>query len=83
MKTIYVGNLSYDADETDLNELFSEYGEVHSAKLIKDHSTGRSKGFGFIEMDDEKAEQAISSLDGTDYMDRKMVVNEARPRSRD
>lgn len=82
MKTIYVGNLSYDADESDLNELFAQYGEVHSAKIVKDHFSGRSKGFAFVEMDEETAEQAISSLDGSEYMSRKMVVNEARPRSK-
>ncbi len=79
--TIYVGNLSYDADEHDLKELFSQFGEVTSAKLIKDAASGRSKGFGFIEMADEsQSKRAISDLHESRFMNRNIIVNEARPK---
>jgi len=79
--TIYVGNLSYQASENELNTLFSEYGEVSSVKIMKDKFTGRSKGFAFIEMADSAAgNKAIESLHQTDFKERKMIVNEARPR---
>lgn len=80
-KKIYVGNLSYNADEESLRELFSQAGEVQSVNIITDAATGRSRGFGFVEMaSDEDAEKAISTLNGTTFMDRSLVVNEARPR---
>jgi RNA recognition motif-containing protein len=79
--TIYVGNLSYKASESELNSLFSSYGEVSSVKIMTDKFTGRSKGFGFIEMpDNSSATKAIESLHQTDFKERKLIVNEARPR---
>ena len=79
-KKIYVGNLSYDVTEDVLRETFEKIGEVRSAKVIKDEVTGRSKGFGFVEMPaDEEADRAISTLDGQSLMDRPMKVSEARP----
>src|SRR5512140_2593462 len=81
-KKLYVGNLSYNTHEEDLREAFSKIGEVVSATLIVDQSNGRSKGFGFVEMaSDEDAEKAISSMNGTSFMDRTITVNEARPQA--
>ncbi|MEO1927946.1 MAG: RNA-binding protein [Nautiliaceae bacterium] len=80
MKTIYVGNINYQATEEDLKPLFSEYGEVLSVKIINDRETGRSKGFGFIEME-SGAETAIEELDGKEFQGRRLRVNEARPRA--
>lgn len=78
---IYVGNLDFKVDESELEGLFEEYGAVSSAKVIVDKFSGRSKGFGFITMDDqEAAETAIKELNGTQFKDREMVVNEARPK---
>jgi RNA recognition motif-containing protein len=78
---IYVGNLSYDMTEKQLEELFAEFGEVTSARLITDRDTGRPKGFGFVEMADKAAaESAISALDGREIGGRDIRVNEARPR---
>jgi len=78
---IYVGNLNYSVKEEDLNELFSEYGEVVSVKLIKDRETGRAKGFAFVEMtNDDEATKAIEKLDGSDLQGRNMKVNQAKPR---
>jgi RNA recognition motif-containing protein len=79
-KKLYVGNLSYSVTEDDLKEAFGKIGEVLSAKIITDAASGRSKGFGFVEMSsDEDAAKAISSLNGTTLMDRALTVNEARP----
>lgn len=79
---IYVGNLSFKATDDGLRELFSEFGEVTSAKVMMDKMSGRSKGFGFVDMpDDSAANAAISALNDRDYMDRKLRVNEARPRT--
>jgi len=78
--TIYVGNLNYKAGEQDLHELFSAYGEVESVSLISDKFTGRSKGFAFVEMDDNAGNDAIQQLHDTEFMERTLVVNEARPR---
>ncbi|WP_307983701.1 RNA-binding protein [uncultured Helicobacter sp.] len=80
MKSIYVGNLAYSATNQDLVDLFTQFGKVESIKLINDRETGRPKGFGFIEMDDESALKAISSLDNTEFMGRKIKVNEANPK---
>lgn len=81
-KKLYVGNLSYNTHDEDLREAFSKFGEVLSVNLITDQATGRSKGFGFVEMaSDEDAEKAISSLNGTTFMDRSITVNEARPKT--
>ncbi|MBI2427363.1 MAG: RNA-binding protein [Ignavibacteriales bacterium] len=82
--TIYIGNLSYEASEQDIQELFSKFGEVSSVKLIKDNTTGRSKGFGFVEMADASlSKRAIAELHETEFMSRNIVVNEARPKSSD
>lgn len=79
---IYVGNLPYRMNDQDLSELFSEYGEVTSARIITDRETGRSKGFGFVEMEnDSDANEAISALDGNAVQGRNIKVNEARPRN--
>ncbi|HYW96725.1 MAG TPA: RNA-binding protein [Bacteroidales bacterium] len=78
---IYVGNLDFKVDESDLEKIFNEYGAVSSAKIITDKYSGKSKGFGFVTMDnDEEANKAISALNGTSYGDRDITVNEARPK---
>lgn len=78
---IYVGNLDYRIDENDLTEVFEEYGQVDSAKIIMDKFSGKSKGFGFVTMEDgDAAKKAIDDLNGATYENRKMVVNEARPK---
>ena len=80
---IYVGNLSYETTSVRLKTLFSEYGEVTDAHVITDRDTGRSRGFGFVEMDSpEAADKAISSLNGKDVDGRQLQVNVAKPRSR-
>ena len=82
-RKLYVGNLPYTASETDLSEKFAASGTVESCKLIIDRDTGRSKGFGFIEMaTDSEAQAAIDSLNGTDYDGRPMRVNEAKPQEK-
>jgi RNA recognition motif-containing protein len=81
MKRIYVGNLPWSADEDGLRNLFATVGEVHSAAVVSDRETGRSRGFGFIEMDDGDAEKAISELNGQDMDGRQLRVNEARERT--
>ncbi len=81
MLNIYVGNLPYSVNEEDLRNLFSEFGEVSSAHVISDRETGRSKGFGFVEMDNsEDGQKAIEALDGSDLSGRNIRVNEAKPR---
>lgn len=81
-KKIYVGNLPYAVTEDDLREMFEKMGEVQSIKIITDPATGRSKGFGFVEMtNDEEADKAISSLNGTTFMDRALNISEARPQT--
>ncbi len=78
---IYVGNINYDATEADLREAFQQYGEVDSVKIIMDRYTGRSKGFGFLEMpDDEEAKAAIEGLNGEEILGRPVRVDQARPR---
>lgn len=80
-KKLYVGNLSYSVDSSELQQLFSQHGNVTSAQIINDRETGRSKGFGFIEMaSDEEAEAAIAALNGAQHGGRALTVNEARPR---
>jgi RNA recognition motif-containing protein len=80
-KKLYVGNLSYDATEQQLRDLFSEAGEITDVALITDRSTGQSKGFGFVEMStDEGAKEAIKRFNGYALGSRDIVVNEARPR---
>ncbi len=79
---IYVGNLPWGLSDDELQDLFAEHGEVSRATIISDRDTGRSKGFGFVEMPNQaEAEAAISSLDGTSFNGRDIRVNEARPRN--
>jgi RNA recognition motif-containing protein len=79
---IYVGNLAYETTENDIKSLFEIYGEIKSVDLIKDNYSGRSKGFGFLEMSDKaEAEKAIAELNGKDLKGRNLKVNEARPRN--
>ena len=79
---IYVANIPYKSTDAELKELFEQFGEVSSAKIIIDKFTQRSRGFGFIEMADETAaRQAINDLNGADFMGKNLVVNEARPKS--
>jgi len=80
VKKIYVGNLSFDASESEIREMFGQYGSVHSVDLITDRDTGRSRGFAFVEMDDDDALAAISALNSTESGGRTLKVNEARPR---
>ncbi len=83
MKNIYCGNLAYAVTSEDLQTAFEAYGEVTTASVISDRQSGRSKGFGFVEMTgDSEAEAAIEALNGTDLKGRAMRVNEARPRDR-
>ena len=78
---LYVGNLSYDATSSDLEQLFSQHGTVQSAEVIADRDTGRSKGFGFVQMgSDDEAQAAIAALNGQDHGGRTLTVNEAKPR---
>ena len=78
---LYVGNLSYDTTNGDLEQMFSQFGTVRSAEVVMERGTGRSKGFGFVEMGtDEEARSAISALDGKESGGRRLTVNEARPR---
>jgi RNA recognition motif-containing protein len=80
MKKLYVGGLPFKIGDDELNSLFTTYGKVTSAKVIKDKFSGRSRGFGFVEMeDDNEAMTAISKLNGSEYEGRKLIVNEARP----
>lgn len=80
-KKLYVGNLSYSTNSADLSRLFSQFGTVSSAEVISDRATGRSKGFGFVEMDSEdEAQAAINALNGKEQDGRPLTVNEARPR---
>ena len=81
MKKIYVGNLPWSADEAALRELFATVGEVQSVAVISDRETGRSRGFGFIEMNDGDADKAISELNGREMDGRELRVNEARERT--
>ena len=79
--SIYVGNLSYEVSEQDLNEVFAEYGSVRRVHLPTDRDTGRVRGFGFVEMDSlTQEEAAISALDGAEWMGRSLKVNQAKPR---
>ena len=80
MKRIYVGNLPYTTSESELQDLFSAHGAVHGVNVVMDRVTGRSRGFAFVDMDDEAAANAISALDGTQLGGRSLRVNEARER---
>jgi len=77
---IYVGNLSFRTTDDQLRTLFEAYGPVRSASIVMDRETGRSRGFGFVEMGDDDAQKAIASLNGQDVEGRRLTVNEARPR---
>ena len=81
-KKLYVGNLNYDLTSEDLEQLFSQHGTVESAEVIQDRASGRSKGFGFVEMaSDEDAQNAIEAMNGEDLAGRALTVNEARPKT--
>ena len=80
-KNIYVGNLPWSSTEDSVRNAFAQYGEVISVKLISDRETGRPRGFGFVEMDDEGGKAAIDALDGTNFEGRDIKVNEAKPRT--
>ncbi|MDB5293148.1 MAG: recognition motif protein, partial [Phycisphaerales bacterium] len=80
-KRLYVGNLSYGVDSSALEQLFAQHGTVQSAEIVNDRETGRSKGFGFVEMgSDEEAQAAIAALNGQEHDGRALTVNEAKPR---
>lgn len=80
-KKLYVGNLSYDVDSSSLQEMFTQFGTVQSAEIISDRETGRSKGFGFVQLgSDAEADAAIAALNGQDHGGRALTVNEAKPR---
>lgn len=81
-KKLYVGNLSYDVSSSDLQQMLEAHGTVISAEVISDRMTGRSKGFGFVEMESaEQAEAAINALNGQEHGGRNLTVNEAKPRA--
>lgn len=80
-KKLYVGNLAYSVSSSDLENMFSAHGQIRSAEVIMDRDTGRSKGFGFVEMEtDDEAQAAIDALNGQEQDGRALTVNEARPR---
>lgn len=79
-KTLYVGNLPWSTTDSALSEAFSEHGNVVSSRIITDRETGRSRGFGFVEVDDEDADKMVSAMNGADFGGRQIVVNEAKPR---
>ena len=82
MKKVYVGNLSFQTSETDLQTLFGAYGPVRTASIVRDRETGKSRGFAFVEMDDDAAaDTAINALNGTQLGGRTLTVNEARPQA--
>jgi RNA recognition motif-containing protein len=80
VKTLYVGNLPYRANESSIRELFSEHGQVHSVRLMKDKHTGKRRGFGFVEMSADAADAAVSSLNDTEFQQRTLKVREAKER---
>ena len=82
LKKLYVGNLPFSATETEIQELFGKHGNVHSVALINDRETGRPRGFGFVEMDDDAIAAAIGALDGFEMGGRALRVNEAQERPR-
>jgi len=81
VKTLYVGNLSWQTTEDDLRGLFEKEGELESVRLITDRNTGRSKGFAFVETSDDLAQKLIDSYNGFEFNGRKIIVSEARPRT--
>jgi len=80
MKSIYVGNISFDTTSDQLRDLFAEHGEVRSVKLVNDRYTGKPRGFAFVEMEDDAADTAISATDGIEFEGRSLKVNLAKPR---
>ncbi len=82
LTNIYVGNLPFSATDEQVRQMFEAYGQVNSVKLINDRETGRPRGFGFVEMEEAGAKEAIQALNGADCGGRTMKVNEARPRER-
>jgi RNA recognition motif-containing protein len=81
-KRLYVGNLAYSVTSDELQEIFEQYGQVRSAQVLSDRETGRSRGFGFVEMEnDAEADEAIAALDGQEHGGRRLTVNEAKPRT--
>ena len=80
VKTLYVGNLPYRANESAIRELFSEHGQVHSVRLMKDKHTGKRRGFGFVEMSANAADAAVTSLNDTEFQQRTLKVREAKER---
>lgn len=80
MMKLYVGNLAFSTNENELREMFESHGDVHSASIVMDRDTGRSRGFGFVEMEREGGEKAIAEMNGASIGGRAIVVNEARPR---
>lgn len=82
MKKLYVGNLPFSATDDEVNQLFGEHGTVHSVALINDRETGRPRGFGFVEMDDDGADAAIEKLNGFEMSGRALRVNEAHDKPR-
>lgn len=81
MKSIFVGNLPWTVTNADLEAKFAEFGEVKSARVMTDQMTGRSRGFGFVDMDDDAAQKAIAAMSGYKWGDREITCNEAKPRT--
>ena len=81
MKSIYVGNLPWSVTDAELKEKFSEFGNVISARVVTDKFSGKSRGFGFVDMEDSDAEKAIAGMNGFKWGDREITVNEARPKT--
>lgn len=81
IKTIYVGNLPFSATDEDLRKLFSQYGSVHSVKMITDRETGKPRGFGFVDIESDGANAAVEALNGTEFQGRSLRVNEAREKT--
>jgi RNA recognition motif-containing protein len=81
MKSIFVGNLPWSTTDADLSALFAEFGNVISARVVSDKFTGKSRGFGFVDMEDADAEKAIAAMAGKKVGDRELTVNEAKPKS--
>ncbi|MBI5400002.1 RNA-binding protein [Candidatus Saganbacteria bacterium] len=81
MKSIFVGNLPWSTTDADLSAKFSEFGTVLSARVVTDKLTGKSRGFGFVDMNDEDAPKAISAMNGQKWGERELTVNEAKPKS--
>ena len=80
-KKLYVGNLPFSSTEDDIRELFEQFGEVHSVRIITDRDSGRSKGFGFVEIDGDQVANAIATLNGTEYDGRTLKIDEAQERA--